>query len=239
MVDEEKYWQQFDEAFFNDGYKLCDSYLSIEFNQKNLFAAQKQLYRKIDELISSFSHRVETENNPVDCKKGCTYCCHQTVLAAPYELLYLADFVKHKFREDALALIVTRAENKKSISSKLKIDKLLNYKQLCPLLHPTGGFCRAYQARPMACRIYLSSDVQSCKDDLNSPDDKTIYPKLYDMPLRAGRMMNEGFQSRIRKGRMNNLQAFESTIEEGLLVGLSDQSFEKWAGGKNVFRKIN
>lgn len=238
MNDQEKYWKDIDEAFFKDGYNLCDVYLSMGISQKNLFDAQKKLYQTIDELISSFLKRSETEGQPSACRMGCSFCCHQTVLASPYELLFLADFVKKKFRSDALQTIVDRAEDKKAKTSKLKIDRLLNHKQACPLLHPTGGFCRAYQARPMACRIYLSQSVQSCKDDLDNPMDDTIYPELYELPLRAGRMMNEGFQARIRKGREENLQAFENTIEEGLLTALKENAFEQWLSGKKIFRKI-
>ncbi|MDA3929084.1 MAG: YkgJ family cysteine cluster protein [Prolixibacteraceae bacterium] len=238
MTEQDQYWQQFDESFFKDGYQLCDVYLSLGFTKENLFAAQKQLYKNIDELIDTFLNRTSLEGNPTACKKGCSFCCHQTVLASPYELFYLADFIQNKFRKDPLNVIIERAENKKENTSKLKLNKLLNHKQPCPLLHPSGGFCRAYQARPMACRIYLSSDVKSCKDDLENPNDDTIFPKLYDMPLRAGRMMNEGFQARIRKGRETNLQIFENTIEEGFLTAMNDKAFDKWLNGNNVFRKI-
>lgn len=238
MTEQENYWQQFDEAFFKDGYNLCDVYLSMGFNKKNLFDAQRKLYETIDELINSFLKRTETENQPSACRMGCSFCCHQTVLAAPYELLYLADFVNKKFRADALTGIIARAEDKKAKTSKLKMNSLLNYKQPCPLLHPTGGFCRAYQARPMACRIYLSKSVKSCEDDLNNPTDDSTFPQLFDMPLRAGRMMNEGFQARIRKGREENLQAFENTIEEGLLAALPVNAFDQWLTGKKIFRKI-
>jgi len=37
---------------------------------------------------------------------------------------------------------------------------------------------------------------------------------------------------------MDTLQAFENTIEEGLLTALNNNAFEDWLKGKNVFRKI-
>ncbi len=238
MEDQKQFYNQFDESFFKDGYNICDLYLAGGFTKENLFAAQKHLYKVIDELNDVFLSRVAKDNNPSACKMGCSVCCHQTVLASPYELFYLADFVGNKFAADAMSVIRQRAENKKLETSKLTIQKLLKYKAPCPLLHPSGGFCRAYQARPMACRIYLSSCAKSCEDDLNNPDDDSIFPKLYEMPLRAGQMMNEGFQARLRNGRMDTLQAFENTIEEGLLTALNNDAFENWLKGKNVFRKI-
>jgi Fe-S-cluster containining protein len=232
------YGQEFDEAFFKDGYHLCDAFLFKGFTQENLFAAQKQLYKVIDELNSSLLSRAEKDGKPSACKMGCSYCCHQTVLATPYELLYLAAFVKNRFTGDQFNTIVQRATEKAAITSKLALDKLLKFKKPCPLLHPEQGFCRAYPARPMACRIYLSSDVKSCKDDLENPNDDSIFPQLYDMPLRAGRMMNEGFHARLRQGKMDRLQAFENTIEEGLLKAFDNNAFDNWLGGKHVFRKI-
>ena len=238
MTEQENYWQNLDEALFKDGYNLCDAFLSTGFTKANLFAAQRKLYQQIDELIVAFLNRTSSNGNPTACKKGCSFCCHQTVLTSPYELFYLSDFLQKKFRDDALKLIVEKAAFKAERTSKLKLNKLLNHKQPCPMLHPVEGYCRAYQARPMACRIYLSYDLKSCEDDLSNPENDDIYPKLYDMPLRAGRMMNEGFQARIRKGRENNLQIFESSIEEGLLQTFKTNSFENWLKGENVFRKI-
>ena len=91
----------------------------------------------------------------------------------------------------------------------------------------------------MACRIYLSKSVKSCEMDLKNPEDDTIFPALFDMPLRAGRMLNEGFHARLRKGMEDKIQAFENTIEEGFLKAIEKGAFEKWKEGGKVFRKIN
>lgn len=233
-----EYKQEFDEAFFKDGYNLCDFFLSRDFNKENLFAAQKQLYKVVDGLNNSLLSRAEKDGKPAACKMGCSFCCHQTVLVTPYELFYLAEHVKTRFKGDVLETIKERAKVKMEKSSKLSLERLLQYKEPCPLLHPEQGFCRAYLARPMACRIYLSSDVKSCKDDLINPEDDSIFPQLFEMPLWAGRMMNEGFHARLRLNRKDNLQAFENTIEEGLLIALGEGAFEQWLAGKKVFRKM-
>lgn len=238
MENKEDFLKGLDKSFFDDGYKIADLYLLNGLTKENLFNAQRHLYSAIDEFNDAFLNKVSAEGKPTECKKGCSTCCHQTVLATPYELFYLADFLKKKFREDALEKIIERAENKTKSTSKLKIDLLLLYKEACPLIHPEGGFCRAYQARPMACRIYLSSSVKSCIDDLANLYDDNIFPDLYDLPLRLGRMMNEGFNARVRKGKEKTLQAFENTIEEGLVTALKPESFDNWINDKKVFRKI-
>jgi Fe-S-cluster containining protein len=230
---------EFDEMFFKDGYNLCDAFLSGGVTRENIFAAQKQLYKVVDGLNSSLLARAEKDGQPADCKMGCSFCCHQTVLATPYEFFYLAAFLKTKFRSDVLETICEKSKRKSANTIGLSMNRLLKYKELCPLLHPTQGFCRAYQARPMACRIYLSSDVKSCSDDLENPEDDSIFPRLFEMPLQAGRMMNEGFHARLRLNRIDQLQAFENPIEEGLLAALEEGAFERWLSGGKVFRKIS
>ena len=239
MTDHKAYWQKFDKAFFDDGFQLANTFLFAGLTSEKLFAAQKYLYKTIDELIDTFVQRTKSEGNPPECKKGCSFCCHQTVLASTYELLYLADFLKKKFPAKLLDGIKTKADEKAVITSNLKLDQLLKYKKPCPLLHTQGGFCMGYQSRPMACRIYLSKSVKSCEDDLNTPDDDAVFPDLYEMPLRAGRMMNEGFQEWLRKSGNNKLQIFETTIEQGLIAAFDKNAFDSWHNGQALFNKLD
>jgi hypothetical protein len=87
----------------------------------------------------------------------------------------------------------------------LSEKEILNSKFPCPLLE--NGACSAYPARPMACRIYLSSDVNTCLKFYREPEDETTYPALLDFPMRAGRMMNEGFKAAL-KAHGINIQEF-------------------------------
>lgn len=240
MSKETEYWQKFDEAFFNDGYNLAKVYIPQgKISKEQLFKAQKALYEQIDEVIHSFEEESNKQEIKIECKKGCSYCCNQTVLATPQEFFYLADFVDKKYKGSIKEYIINEAKTRKEKTSKLKLDKALKVKYPCPLLHPKMGYCRAYSARPMACRIYLSSSVKSCVDDLNTPDDDSVFPKLFELPLRAGKMMNEGFQARIREGKFETLQVFENTIEEGLLTALEPDAIDRWLKEKKVFRKMN
>ncbi len=239
MSKAEEYWQKIDEAFFKDGYNLAKFYIPNEITKDNLFKAQKALYEQIEEVISAFEERTKTQDSNIECKKGCSFCCHQTVLATPLELFYLAEFVDKKYKGSIKDHILGEAEARKNKTSNLKTTAALKVKHPCPLLHPKMGYCRAYNARPMACRIYLSSSVKSCQDDLNTPNNDSIYPELFELPLRAGKMMNEGFLARIREGKFETLQVFENSIEEGLLTALQPNAFNKWLQEKKVFKKMN
>ena len=61
-------------------------------------------------------------------------------------------------------------------------------------------------------RIYLSASEPSCRKEYDHPSDKRSFPGLFDFPLRAGRMMNEGFVAYLKQA---GLQVSELPIEQG------------------------
>lgn len=104
-----------------------------------------------------------------------------------------------------------RARSKNELTSKLTGDQLLQNKTACPALK--NGACAAYHARPMACRIYLSTNVATCLEFYKNPDNEQNYPALLDFPLQAGRMMNEGFMAALAEA---GIETEEFRLEEGL-----------------------
>lgn len=205
--------KQIDKAFYSDGYKLGVAALKPELTQQSLFAAMQKMYAAIDGLIDSFAKYAKQQSRQIDCKKGCDWCCHQPVFALSYEMEYLNDFVKKKFGQETQQEIRNRAQRKNDKLKPLSEKELLQSKFPCPLLQ--NGACVAYEARPMACRVYLSSNVNSCLSFFNTPTDDKNFPALLDFPMRAGRMMNEGFKAALKMG---GLAAQEFRIEEILLV---------------------
>ena len=203
--------EQFEKAFHNDGFQLGMKALEAGDDPKTMFAAIQEMYAAIDGLIDSLSGLAQQQGQAIECKVGCEWCCHQPVFALDYELGYLQNYIDEYFDDETKAAIKTKAQRKQAKLSALNDDELLNAKSPCPLLNE--GACIAYEARPMACRIYLSSSVKTCLKFFNKPDDKTSYPALLDMPMRLGRMMNEGFKSALK---FNAILPEEFRIEEKL-----------------------
>jgi Fe-S-cluster containining protein len=96
------------------------------------------------------------------------------------------------------------------------MSEVLKYKAPCPLLE--NGACSIYDARPMACRIYLSTKFDTCLEFFHHPEDEVNYPALIELSLRAGRMMNEGFIAALKE---NGIETAEFRFEEGLKIALS------------------
>ncbi|MCF6331969.1 MAG: YkgJ family cysteine cluster protein [Draconibacterium sp.] len=200
-----------EKTFFSDGYKFGMKALKGNLSHDSLFLSISEMYSSIDELILSLTRFSIQQNKPVECKKGCSFCCHQPVFALDYEMQYLNFFIKENFTEKVQNEIRTRANNNQLKLSNLQKSEILNSKQPCPLL--TNSSCLVYEARPMACRIYLSTAVKSCQKFYTDPKNKSNFPALLEFPLRAGRMMNEGFKSALKT---KGILAKEFRIDENI-----------------------
>ena len=200
-----------EKKFFSDGYRLAMEAPVNKADESILFSAIKEMYEEIDQLTDILSEYSGKQGVKIHCKKGCAWCCHQPVFALKYELDYLAHYIKKNFTVEKQKEIQKKAQEKVKKLQRLKKEELLNSKHPCPLLE--DGACSAYKARPMACRIYLSTNVKSCMKFYHEPNDKKSFPALLDFPMRAGRMMNEGFKSALKS---NGIVSRESRIEEKL-----------------------
>lgn len=198
-------------AFYSDGFTLGMEIFTSGFSKKKLVESISQMHDSIDGFIQSFEAFVAKKDKKIHCRKGCAWCCHQPVFAMSYELDYLTNFVSKHFDQPKQNEIKKRAIAKKQKLNSLSEKDMLNSKFPCPLLE--NGACLAYEARPMACRIYLSTNVKKCLDFFHQPRNKNSIPALLDFPLRAGKMMNEGFKSALKT---NGLQVREYRIEEKL-----------------------
>lgn len=215
---DKKQFSDNDRAFYSDGYKLGSDAVHKGLKNEGLFQSIRSLYSEVDNLINSLMSYAKSNNVRVDCAKGCDWCCHQPVYAISHEIHYLSDYITTNFTSLKIEEVITRAQIKNEVVEKLSESELLNHKAACPLLE--NGACIAYEARPMACRIYLSMNVKSCKEFYTTPEKEDIIVELMDFPLRVGKMMNEGFKAALKSGNRNST---EFRLEHGLLVELTNE----------------
>lgn len=204
--------EQLEKQFFSDGYRLGLTATKNNLTEEKLNDAIREMHALVDQLTDSLVAFSKKQKQPVHCNKGCEWCCYQPIFALDYELNYLTRYLKTKVSIEKQQLIAERAENKRKRLEGLSGQQLLNSKYPCPLLE--SGACIAYEARPVACRIYLSTNVNSCLNFYNNPDDETKFPALLSFPMRLGRMMNEGFKSALKAC---GIHSEEFRIEEKIL----------------------
>lgn len=217
MNIENKHFSENDRIFYSDGYKLAQSAIEKGLSNDTLFSAIELLYTEIDGLNDSIVALAERQNIRVACFKGCHWCCHQAVFANSYELHFLSEKIKKNFSSEELADVIAKTDAKQAITSKLSEDEVLIFKSPCPLLR--DGSCSSYAARPMACRIYLSTKLETCLEFYHHPTNEANFPALIDFPLRAGKMMNEGFRAALKEF---GIEAAEFRMEEGLHITLKN-----------------
>jgi Fe-S-cluster containining protein len=203
--------KELEKQFHADGYRMGMTAAEGGFSKEALFAAVENLHQMVDELVESFSEFAGRNNQTPACKKGCHWCCHQPVFTLSYELDYLSCFLDENFNDPLRKEISIRAAGKRKKLKEMKGDALLNSKFPCPLLE--NGSCLAYAARPVACRIYLSTNFESCLHFYEEPENEKSFPALLQFPMRMGRMLNEGFKAALKA---NGIKVEEFRIEEKL-----------------------
>lgn len=204
-------FDQVEKAFYSDGYRLGMQAIESAEDTAAFFDSVAEMYAIVDLMINSLENFAQSHNREIACRKGCGWCCHQPVFAMDYELNYLNNFISKNFGEGKREEIRKRALEKREKLKGTEGEKLLNSKHPCPLLE--NDACLAYPARPMACRIYLSTNLKSCLNFYHHPEDKTTYPALLDFPMKAGRLMNEGFKAALKT---RGIISKEFRIEEKL-----------------------
>lgn len=217
MEDKQKHFTENDHIFYSDGYKLAQSAFEGGISNEKLFGAIESLYAAIDGLNDSIVALAERQNMKVACHKGCHWCCHQAVYANSYELHYLSERIKAVIPRERIARWAEAAEAKAARTSQMSEAEIANYKHPCAFLE--NGACSIYAVRPMACRIYLSTSLPSCLEFYKNPENKDNYPALIEFPLRAGRMLNEGFMAALKE---NGIDTAEFRLEEGLRIVLKN-----------------
>ncbi|MCU4164985.1 YkgJ family cysteine cluster protein [Carboxylicivirga caseinilyticus] len=210
---DENQMSEHDKVFFNDGLNLANDSLSNNTDKKTILHVTRQAQDAVDGLIDALGNEAKRQNIPVDCKKGCSWCCYQPIFATSHEMMFVWEFIKLNFKEEDQKMILQQAFNNYQKRGRMNDKELLASKMPCPLL--LNGACSVYPARPITCRIYLSMSAESCKTFYDEPNKENSYPQLFEFPLQAGRMLNEG----INKGLHNkDIKNREILIEEGLLL---------------------
>ena len=224
-------YKEIGRIFYRDGYRLAHQHLEEEISAENLMAGISQLYRAVDDLLDAFLQRTAQEGKAAECRKGCSWCCHQAVFAVTHEFFYINKFVKQHLKLEAQNAILENAREKVMLTLNKPQDEQLKLKVPCPFLQ--SGSCVIYAARPMACRIYLSSSVKACEKEYKDPANKKNIPDLFEFPLHAGRMLNEGFVAYLKQV---GLKTSELSLEKGyssmLTMGQTIEGWIRGAGGR-------
>ncbi len=118
---------------------------------------------QVHAAIAEAAERGQTRN--FDCKAGCAWCCHRTVLATIPEALTINAFVEEHFSEEQKEALAARVD--KYVDAISGQQDLTKSRAACPFL--VDNLCSVYEVRPLTCRGLNSVSVDTCIDIYNNP----------------------------------------------------------------------
>lgn len=132
----------------------------------------------------------------LDCRAGCTWCCHFSVDVRAVEIFSILDFVERTFTIEEKARV--RAEvsaNAAALKDQGEIERMKRNVK-CPFLN--AGRCTIYAVRPQTCRNYHATNVVGCQQSYDDPDNLDIDPDFAPWVYQAGGAHVDAFSTAMR-----------------------------------------
>jgi uncharacterized protein len=112
-----------------------------------------------DDLVRARVAELESSGG-IACAAGCSHCCSLDVTATFPEIARVASFIEATFGTERRAGLVARIEARVDDTDPLTARERAGGNRPCVLLEDRR--CSVYEARPLACRGWNSSDERAC-----------------------------------------------------------------------------
>jgi Fe-S-cluster containining protein len=159
----------------------------------------------------------------VACKSGCTYCCHNVVMATAPEIFWAARELRAGRDAEQVAAVAARCATARATADAGR--------KPCPLL--SEDLCSVYAARPSVCRKHTSFSVEACLSDHEGRGGQ--------VPIRQiDQVVFECCAVALLLGmRLSGRKAEVFELSAALAVALQDpQAERRWLAGEDVFAGV-
>ncbi|MBU0723598.1 MAG: YkgJ family cysteine cluster protein [Alphaproteobacteria bacterium] len=176
------------------------------------------------------SIRYHTDPAPLECRKGCSFCCHNMVAATAPEIFLLARHLKALRPADFQAAL---ARIQAVDAAGRDLPPLQRYRDHigCGLL--VDGLCSAYEARPTPCRTMVSASVAACEASWRGE------PARIPVPQSFGHLKSSYSFSLIAALRGAGLDTGIYELNHALRIALeTDDAEARWLAGEDVFAGV-
>ncbi|MFI5385772.1 MAG: YkgJ family cysteine cluster protein [Fimbriimonadales bacterium] len=169
----------------------------------------------------------------VACRKGCAHCCFQFVTTIIPEVLHLAATIKATYTSERLAALEARIEAYLSgIESVPRPKRTSTVKDACPILE--NDLCGAFEARPLACRLHNSIDVEAC---IRYKSGERKVPALSNgAQIRIGNALLLGCAAGLRRSRLQ--EALVELIPALDIALRTPDAAERYLAGEPLFDAV-
>ncbi|HYC15462.1 MAG TPA: YkgJ family cysteine cluster protein [Stellaceae bacterium] len=186
------------------------------------FEARLAHERAIDPAFASRERQVE-------CRRGCTFCCHLNVSATPLEAARIWSAMRRGTKAGLERSVFSAAAALEGLDGKARLER----RAPCPLL--VDSACSLYEMRPLACRALLSVSVRDCERHFEAGGAALrAMPSLLTPRLVASGILSGEMAALADLGLASHL--VELTAALALLLR-EPQTLRRWLGGADVFRR--
>ena len=180
----------------------------------------------LDLLEATMARR--TSRQPIECARGCSFCCTTVVSITAPEAFRLARWLSQNAATLPPALapaaIIERADERAGAT----LPELLRRRLPCVLL--IDNACGAYTARPSNCRRLLSSSKAACKADFEGVP--TRIP-MVEEAMQKGAHVRALLLAAVAAA---GLPTTGYELSQALAIALREpQAEQRWLAGEDVF----
>ena len=189
------------------------------------FRAQERLDSLEQQLFTGLEVKV-------DCRAGCSACCHLAKIdARAHEIFALAAWITEHFSEENRVALIARAKAHAEAVAGLSLAEHLRTVRACPMLQDAK--CSVHPGRPSVCRIGHSTDVSICERAFENPNDlKARGGHDPDVKASMTAAADGSTFAFIEAGMDRTTYDLSSALYEAL----SDpEALNRWIGGEQAF----
>lgn len=201
--------------------------LGFELQPAQLVEAFKRAGDQADTVRLSV---LQSSKDTPACSKGCSWCCSHKVGVTVPEVTAIVAYLQAL--PERLEVVRKRAAELAKNPLIFSDSEKPRARIPCALLEDDGS-CGVYEVRPLPCRSWLSTDVESCKKHL----DETAEPKVILDAARSGRFIQLGLVK-----VMDDIERSPYLVEltAGLDIALNvPGAIESWLAGEPVFERAS
>ena len=124
---------------------------------------------------------IESDHPDYDCRKGCSWCCHQNVAVTWPELLEIYGYLLQSLDTTQLDVLKNKSNKMANEVAEKSTSKRFEQKIACVFLE--DDMCTIHAARPLQCRGGFSEDESYCRNLFEDP--KSTQQSVKDGRLRG------------------------------------------------------
>lgn len=211
-------------GLFNERMPHVDAIFS-NLTQPLVGVQTSRFYKVVDDLIGQSPNRI-------DCKVGCSYCCHYRVMVTPIEIFTIFEHIGRMAEAE-------KGELENSVREYVK-----RVKDITPYQHEHTNIpcsflkkqqCSIYQIRPLACRGHHSIDANVCRRTFENVNSDESGPLDYQRKAASTAMDNALLAIQHKAG----MEVSKYELHAALLEALTNNdSVKKWRNGKTAFPSV-